>query len=191
MTTHTEKDRDLVAERLDAQIDEAEARLKIIRARAEASEAAADVKRISGLTAVTERVKQNLAGMKRQAAANYATVRQAIEEEVATLRTDVQRIGDRYTALDEAAERHFYARLDEAEAKVKAWKAAADQERAELRMLRHDEIAELETRIALARARAAEASYAKHTAKAEAALEKAARQFDEAYTAAAKRYEAV
>src|SRR5688572_16780291 len=118
MTTRTEKERDLVAERLDAQIDEAEARLKIIRARAESREAAADVKRISGLTAVTERVKKNLAGMKQQAAANYATARQAVEEEVATLRADVQQVGDRYTALDEAAERHFYARLDEAEAQL-------------------------------------------------------------------------
>ena len=189
MTSRVEHERDLVAERLDAQIDEAEARLKVMGARAEARQAAADVKRISGLTAAGEQMKKDLAEMKRQAAGDSEAAKEAVEQKVARFRNDVQRIGERYKALDEAAARQFYARLDEAEAQLKVWKAQADQERAEQRMKRHDELAAFEAELGLARARAAEASHAKHSAKAQAALEKAARHFDQAYAAAAKRYE--
>jgi hypothetical protein len=56
-------------------------------------------------------------------------------------------------------------------------------------MKRHDELATLEEQIALARARSAEAKHQKYTARAQEALDDAARSFDQAYDAAARRYQ--
>jgi hypothetical protein len=56
-------------------------------------------------------------------------------------------------------------------------------------MRRRDALATLQESIALTRASAAEARHEKYSAKAQAALEKAAQHFDQAYEAAAKRHE--
>ena len=188
MTTQTTQDRDLAAERLEAEVKEAEAQLKVLRARTEARMAKEDMDRISGLATAKERVKKQIAEMKRQAGETYATRKREAEEGITALKADLQRLNERYTAWDAARERQFYARLDEAEAKLKVWKAQAQQKQATQAMKRHDELATLEEQIALARARAAETRHEQHSAKAAAALEEAAQHFDKAYEAAAKRY---
>jgi hypothetical protein len=187
MTTTTEQ-RNLAADRFEAEVKEAEARLKVLQAQAEARDAKRDMDEISGLAAAKERVKKELTAMKRQASADYATAKRAVEQNLATLQADIKRISDRYTAWDAARERQFYARLDEADARLKAWNAQIQEKRAEHGMKRENELAKLEENIALARARAAEARREKYTAKAQAALEEAAQHFDQAYAAAAKRY---
>lgn len=91
--------------------------------------------------------------------------------------------------FDEAWQRRFDARIEAAEAKLRVWEGRAAEKQAELAMKRHDALATLEQRIALARARAAERRHAAHSQKAAEALEEASRQFDKAYNAAAKLYE--
>jgi len=186
--TITKEQKDLAAERFEAQVKEAEGRLKLLKAQAEARDAGKDMDEISGLAAAKERVKQDVAAMKREASADYASAKHAIEESLASLQSDIARVSVRYAAWDAARERQFYARLDEADARIKVWKAQADRKRAEQGMKREDDLAKLEEKIALARAQAAEARREKYTAKAQAALEEAAQRFDQAYEAAAKRY---
>lgn len=188
MTTQVQQEKDLVAEKLESEVREAEARLKVLKAQTEARRAQEDMDQISGLTAAKERVKQQIAEMKRQAGENYAARKREAEEGMKTIKADIQRISERYTAWDTARERNFYARLDEADAQLKVWKAQAQQKRAKQEMRSHDELATLEEKIALARARAAEASHEKHSAKADAALDEAAYRFGQAYEAASKRY---
>jgi hypothetical protein len=190
MTPQVQQEKDPVAEKLEAEVREAEARMKVLHAQAEARRAREDMDQISGLTAAKERVKNQIAEMKRQAGENYAARQREAEEGIRALKADLQRIAARYTAWDAARERKFNARLDEADAKIEAWQAQAQQKRAEHDMKRHDALATLKETIALARARAAEARHQKHSAHADAALDEAAYQFEQAYEAASKRYSA-
>ncbi len=187
-TPQIDKEKDRFAEKLDAEVREAEARLKALVAQAEAGKARADMDEISGLTAAKERVKRDIADLKQKAAADYATAKRSVEKSVKELQVDIQRVSEKYTAWDAARERRFYARLDQADAELKIWKAQADQKRSDVSMKASDALATLEEKLALARARAAEARAEKNSAKAQAALEEAARHFDAAYDAAAKRY---
>jgi phage shock protein A len=184
-----EKEKDLLAAKFAAEVKEADARLKVLQAQAEARKARADMDEISGLAAARERVKQDVANLKQKASTDYAAAKSAVEKEIKDLQADIQRVSDRYTAWDAAREREFNARLDEAEAQLGVWKAKADQKQAQHAVKRHDELAALEEKIALARARSAEAKHQKYTTKAQEALNDAARHFDRAYDAAAKRYE--
>ena len=187
-TPQVEKEKDLLAARFDAEVREADARLKVLQTQAEARKARADMDEISGLAAAKERVKKEIADLKQKAAADYASAKSAVEKEIKDLQADIERVNERYTAWDAARERELNARLDEADAKLEVWKAKADQKRSEHAMKRNDELATLEERIALARARAAEANHERYTAKAQQALDDAARHFVQAYDAATKRY---
>ena len=178
-----------VTEKLDAQFREAVARLDVLEAQGKQREAKGDMDEISGLRAARERAKQKLADMKQQASANLEATRREAESAVREFEAGIQRVNERYSAWDEARERRFNARLDEADAKVRQWKARADEKSADRTIKRNDELATLEERIALARATSAERRQASHSQKAAEALEDAARQFDKAYDAAAKRYE--
>lgn len=189
MTTQAQQEKDLAAEKLEAEVKEAEATLKLLQAQAQARKARQDMDEISGLTAAKERVKKDLAAMKRQAAGDYAVTKQAVQDEIQALKAGIERASERFTAWDTAREQRFYARLDEAEARLKVWTAQADQKRAERGMQARDELATLQEKIALARARVAEARHEKHRAKSQAALEDAAQHFDEAYEAATRRYD--
>jgi hypothetical protein len=160
----------------------------VLEAQAKARTAKADMDEISGLAAAKERVKKNIADMKQQAAADRAAAKQEVEKSIHELQVGIQRVNERYTAWDTARERRFNARLDEADAKLAAWKARVDQKRADLEMKQVDDFATLEERISLARARAAQAASEKYSAKSQTALDEAARYFDEAYDAAVKRY---
>ena len=187
-TPHTQRENDLVTAKLEAQVREVDASLTVLQAQAEARKARADMDEISSLAAAKERVKKNIADLKRQAAADYAATKREVEKEMKDLQANIQRVNERYTAWDSARERQFYARLDEAQARLKVWKAQADQKRTAVAMKGHDDLAALEEKIALARAQAAAAKNDQYSAKARAALEESERYFDQAYDAAVKRY---
>jgi len=187
---------DFNAEIYEAQVREADARLKALKAKAEVKQAKADMDEISGLTAAKEQVNQDIAEMKRFAAADIAQTRRDFEQVkqnadrgLKDLQVRIDRVSDRYSAWDDARERRFNARLDAADAKVKAWKATADQQRLHDVRESRDALATLEEKTALARARAAEARRERYNDKSQQALDDAARYFDQAYDAAAKRYD--
>jgi hypothetical protein len=187
-TPQVEKERDLLAARFTAEVREADARLAVLQAQAEARKARADMDEISGLAAVKERVRKEVADLKQKAAGDYAVAKSTVEKEIKDLQADIERVNERYTAWDAARERELNARLDQAEAKLAGWKAKTDQKQSQDAMKRNDDLATLEEKIALARARAAEAKHEKYTAKAQQALDDAARHFVQAYNAAAKRF---
>jgi hypothetical protein len=184
------------AEMYEAQVREADARLKALRAQADAKQAKADMDEISGLTAAEEQVKKDIAEMKRFAAADLAatrkdfeTVKKNADRRLKDLQTKIERVSDRYSAWDDARERRFNARLDQADANIKAWNATVDQQRVHDVQVTRDALVTLQEKVALARASAAEARREHYNAKSQQALDDAARYFDQAYDAAAKRYE--
>ena len=184
------------AEMYEAQVREADARLNALKAQAEAKKAKADMDEISGLAAAKDQVKQDIAALKKFAAADAAATRSDFEKVkknadrgLKDLQAKIDRASDRYTSWDDARERRFNARLDEAEAKAKAWKATADQQRVHDARESSKALATLEEKIALARASAAEARRDRYSAKSQQALEDAARYFDQAYDAAVKQYD--
>ena len=196
MTTPHTQQTDFNAEMYEAQVREADARLKALKAQAEAKKAKADMDEISGLTAAKDQVKQDISQLKKFAAADVAATRKDFEQVkknadrgLKDLQAKIDRASDRYSAWDDARERRFNARLDEADAKVKAWKATADQQRVHDARETRDALATLGQKVALARASAAEARRDHYNAKSQQALDDAARYFDQAYDAAAKRYE--
>lgn len=188
-TRQAQPEKDLVAAKFDAELREADARLKVLEAQARATKAKTDMDEISGLAAARERVKKNLADLRQQAAADYAATKRAVEKEIRELQAGIERVDERVLAWDVARERQFFAQLDEAEARLKVWKAQADQKRADVAIKLHDDLAALEEKIALARARVATAKNERYSAKSREALEEAERYFVQAYDAAGKRYE--
>src|SRR4029078_2243261 len=125
------------AEMYEAQVREADSRLKALKAQAEAKQARADMDEISGLTAAEEQLKSDIAEMKRFATADLAATKKDFEQvktsadrRLKDIHAKIERASDRYSAWDDARERRFNARLDEADAKVNAWKAMVDQQRA-------------------------------------------------------------
>ena len=117
---------------IDAQVQEIDARLKILKAQAEAKKARADMDEISGLTAAKEQVKRDVAQAKKFAADDYAQTKKDFQQAktkadrgLKDLQARVDRVSERYSAWDEARERHFNAKLDEADAKIKIVEAAA------------------------------------------------------------------
>jgi hypothetical protein len=181
--------KDLLAEQLDAEMREVDARLASLQAQAVARQAKDEMDEISGLRAAQERARAKLTDLKLQTTESIEASRREAETAVQDLKTGIDRVRERYHAWDDARERRFYARLDEAEARVKTWKAQADQERVGQAMKRHDELVALEEKITLARARAAEAARNRHDRQVQATLEEAAWYLDQAYDAAGKRYE--
>ena len=180
----------------DAQFHEVDERLKILKAQAEAKKAKADMDEISGLTVAREQVRRDIAQAKKFAADDYAQTKKDFEQAkqnadrgLKDLRARVDRVSQRYSAWDEARERHFNAKLDEADAKMKIWKIQVDKDRAQDKRDANAALATLEEKVAFARASAAEARREKYNAKSQLALEDAARYFDQAYDAAVKRYE--
>jgi hypothetical protein len=180
----------------DAQVQEADARLKILKAQAEAKKARADMDEISGLTAAKEQVKRDIAQAKKFAADDYTQTKKDFEQAkknadrgLKDLQTRIDLVSERYSAWDDARERLFNARLDQADAKMKVWKVQADKERAQDQRDAKAALATLDEKVAIARASAAEARREHYNAKSQQALEDAARYFDQAYVAAAKRYE--
>jgi len=133
---------------------------------------------LSGVAGAKQRVKQGIANAKAFVAADLEQTK-----------ADFKHLDDRLAARDAVTTRDLDARLDAADAQLAVWKAKADVNRVEERIQRHDDFAILEENIARARASAAEAKHDKYAAKAQAALEDAARAFDDAYNAAATLYD--
>jgi len=165
------------AEMYEAQVREADSRLKALKAQAEAKQAKADMDEISGLTAAEEQLKSDIAEMKRFAAADLAATRRDFEQvktnadrRLKDLQAKIKRASDRYSAWDDARERRFNARLDEADAKVKAWEATVDQQRVHDQRESSIALATLQEKVALARARAAAARRENYDAKSQEAL---------------------
>lgn len=179
-------DRDLAAEKLEAQLRETDARLDALHAHAEAREAKEEMAEISGLREAKERVRVQVADLKRDVSEDFEVSKRAVKSAIDDLEVRIQRATERFAGWDEARERRLHAKLDEAEATLRAWKAQLDQKRADARMEVRHAIARLEEKTALARARSAELSHDRHNRKAQEALEEAARHFDEAYEAAKK-----
>jgi hypothetical protein len=134
--------------------------------------------------------------MKRFAAADVAQTRKDFEQVrtkadrgLKDLQVKIDRASDRYSAWDDARERRFNARLDAADAKIKAWKASADQQRIHDVRESKNALAILEEKVALARASVAQARREHYDAKSQQALDDAARYFDQAYDAAVKQYD--
>lgn len=180
----------------DAQIQEADSRLKVLKAQAEAKKAKADMDEISGLTIAKEQVKKDIAQAKQFAADDYSQTKKDFEQAkknadrgLKDLQARINRVSERYSKWDDARERLFNARLDEADAKMKIWKAQAARDRAQDSRDAKAALATLDENIALARASAATARVEHYDAKSQQALEDAARHFDEAFVAATKRYE--
>lgn len=175
------------AEKLDARFRETVARIDVLKARAEARKAKNEMAEILGLVPARERARQKLNELKQAASEKLDAARHAVETALHDLEAGIDQVSDRYSEWDEARERRFKARLDEAEARLRVWKAQLDQRKAEAGIQWHNTLATLEERIALARARAAEKDRVRYDRKTREALEEAARHFDEAYDAAAKR----
>jgi len=188
-TARAETNKDLAVEKFEAELRESEAKLNVLKADARARQAHADMNTISGLTATQAKIKQQIAELKRAAAADYAATKADVATAIDNLKAGVERLDARLAAWDDATNNEFSARLDKAEAKLTLWKARSDKVEAERGMKRHDQWAKLQESIALARARSAEAKQAKYSAKSQAAMEEAARHFNEAFDAAATRYE--
>ena len=175
MKTNTEKD--LMAEKAIADGRVFEAKAKLGKANAEVEKTKAELTKVSGVADAKQQVKQDIAKAKAFVAADLAQTK-----------ADFKQARNRLATWDAAATRDFYARLDAADAQLAVWEAEDDVEFAKDRIQRHDDFETLKESIALARARAAAAKHEKYTEKAQAALADAANAFDDAYDAAAKRY---
>ena len=189
MTPQVKQQKNIAAEKFEAEVREAEAQLELLQARAEAGKAKEDMDKISGLTAAKERVKREIADFKQFAADDYAATKRDLEQGVNSLKAGIRELNASFKAWDDAAVRHFDARLEAAAAKVKIWTARADQKHADRKMKGQDALAELKEQIELSRAAAAQARHEKYSAKAQAALVDAAVHFDKAYDAALQRHE--
>lgn len=183
------QERDLAAERLDAQLRAAVARVRELRSAAEERRAQDEMSEISGLDAFSEKARQRLAELKQNLSENFTETKRATEKAIDDLEVRIERVSERYAAWDAARERRFNARIDQAEAKLRQWKAQAQAWEAERGMKRHDELAKLEENIERARARAADVRRDWHNRKAQEALHEAARHLDAAFEAAATRYD--
>lgn len=181
--------KDLVTEKLDAQLRETEAQLDVLQAQAEARKAKEEMDELSGLRAKREHAKQKLADMKQKAPENLATRRREAQSALNEFQAGVKRMSKNFVWFDEAAQRRLDAQVQAAEAKLRVWKAHAEVKHAEHAMKRHDALVTLEESIALTRARDAERRLAAHSQKAAEALVEAAHQLDKAYDTAAKLYE--
>ena len=139
--------KELVVERLDAELHEAGARLDVLKARAEAHKAQGDMDEISGLRAARERASQKLADLRRHASADGDAARRDLEAALHDVRRGIERVEARHSEWDDASKRRFSADLDEAEAKARVAKARAAETRAAAEMKGRDTLASLEERV--------------------------------------------
>jgi SMC interacting uncharacterized protein involved in chromosome segregation len=114
-------------DRFHAQLRAADARIDELEAGARARNAQAEMDEISGLRAQRDRVRKKLADVRQQSRDDWEAVRKELEPELSNFRSAVADASDRYTEWDQARERRFNARLDEAEAALRKY-AAQDAE---------------------------------------------------------------
>ena len=178
---------DLLAQKLDADFRAAEARLDALEADARARKAKDEMDAIAGIRDRRERARERLAQLKTQAAVDVAKTKESARQAVQEFEVAIDRASERFLAWDDARNAHLNARLDEAEAKLRVWKAKVRSARTEEEIRERNALATLEEKVAVAKATAAKWNQARHERKAAEAAGEAARHFDEAYNAAAKR----
>jgi hypothetical protein len=178
----------LIAEALEAEFREDEARLDAIVAKAEATDAKAQMDEVSGLKAARERVRGAVRELETNVAADFDASKLAVERGLRELEAGMDRLKYDADQFDEASMRRSRARLAQVEAKFHEWDAHVQRLRTEEAIREHDALATLQERIALSKARAADASAARHDRARQMALEEASQQLEKAYSAAAKRY---
>lgn len=183
------KDEDLSQQKFDAQIRRADAQLDVLQAQARARKARAEMDEISGLREARDRARARLADIKQRTAEEIEAAKRTIASEINELEVAIARVRDRYAEWDDVRERRFNARLDQADAKLRLWKASVAKAVADIEIAEHDVLAKLSERAALARARLADWQRDRRDRKARQALENAAQNFDAAYDEAAKLYE--
>jgi hypothetical protein len=116
-TPETDFDRDLAAQKLDAEAREVEAKLRAIQAQVNLRKAQAETDEITRLAAAKDRVKTHIADFKKAAPANYAAAKSSIELEINDLKANIQRASEKYGAKSPAssneAERRFDRKSDD------------------------------------------------------------------------------
>jgi hypothetical protein len=178
----------LVAEALEAEFREDEARLDAIVAQAEGRGAKEQMDEISGLKAARERVRGAVGEFKKHLATDFDASKQAVEQGLRDLEAGMDQLDYDGQQFDEAWVRRNRARLAQVEAKFHEWDARVQRLRAEEAIREHDALTTLQERIELSKARAAEASAARHDREKQQELEVASKHLEKAYAAAAKRY---
>src|SRR5262245_3219445 len=116
-TPETDFDRDLAAQKLDAEAREAEAKLKAIQAQVALRKAQTETDELTRLTAAKERVRTHIADLKKTAPANYASAKSSIEREINDLKANIQRASEKHgakspTSSDDPA-RRFDKKFDD------------------------------------------------------------------------------
>lgn len=177
-------DRELLDHKLESEFEAAEARLEAMHADAKAREAKEEMDAIVNLRTLRDTVRTELSSLRTLAITRFEEARVTANLAMRELDDAIDRMSERYARWDAAREKHFEARLDEAQARLREWRARAEKEGAELLLMGEDSLAILEEDVALGRARLAEWRRARHERKAEEALREAAKHFDEAYDAA-------
>ena len=115
------------ADRLQAQMRTADARLDEMEAAARARNAKAEMDEISGLRAQRDRVSKHVADTKKKMRDDWEAVRREVDAEWTGFRRSVNDAHTKYTAWDSAREQRFNAHLDEADAALRR-SAAEDAE---------------------------------------------------------------
>jgi hypothetical protein len=115
------------ADRLEAQMRTADARLDEMAAAARARNAKAEMDEISGLRAQRDRVSQHVADARKKMRGDWEAVRREVEAEWTGFRRSVNDAHTKYTAWDSAREQRFNAHLDQADAALRR-SAAQDAE---------------------------------------------------------------
>jgi hypothetical protein len=103
------------ADRLEAQMRVADARLDQMEAQARARNAKAEMDEVSGLRARRDKIQQLVAAAKKEAGDDWQAFQSRVQANWADFRRDVAERNNRFNAWDDARERRFAAHLDEAE----------------------------------------------------------------------------
>ena len=138
-------------DRFHAQLRAADARIDELEAAARARNAQAEMDEISGLRAQRDRVRKKLADVREKSRDDWEAVRRELEPELSNFRSAVADASDRYTAWDQAREKRFNARLDEAEATLRRYAAQGAEVAADTRVRIAEAGDDLKERTAAAR----------------------------------------
>ena len=142
---------EVYAARIEAQMRATDARLDELEAQARARNAQAEMDEISGLRARRDQFRQQLASARKTAHDDWEAFRRRVDTNWNDLRRDVAERHSRFIAWDDARERKFVARIDEAEAALRKSAAVAREVAADVRLEIGEAQQELRDRIAAAR----------------------------------------
>jgi|RhiMetdeSRZDD1v2_1073273.scaffolds.fasta_scaffold40232_8 predicted neutral ceramidase superfamily lipid hydrolase len=170
------------ADRLQAQMRTADARLDELEAAARARNARAEMDEISGLRAQRDRVRQHVTDARKKMSDDWQAIRTEVDSEWTSFRRSMADAHNKYTAWDSAREQRFNAHLDQADAALK--RSAAED--AEVAADANVQLAEARDELK-AKAGAARRSYdawreRRKDEKALQKLEDSELELDEAYT---------